>query len=77
MSTESIGLLQQAGEWGMEMHGQVYVDSSAAQRVVKRKGNGKMRHIRISMLWIQEERIREIGYNKVPEKMNHTDLMSK
>ena len=55
MSTEVIGLLQLAQKWGIEMDGHVYTDSSAALGVVRRKGNGKLRHIKVGMLWIQEK----------------------
>ena len=78
MSTELIGVLQLAEEWGLKLSGQVYVDSSAALGVVKRRGNGKMRHIRIGMLWVQEKsQSGELGYSKVAGEANPADLMTK
>ena len=53
MSTELIGIIQLAADRGVTTSGRVMVDSSAALGVVKRKGNGKLRHIRVGMLWIQ------------------------
>ena len=78
MSSELIGLLQLAHEWGMEMDGHVYTDSSAALGVVKRKGNGKLRHIRVGMLWIQEKReSEELRFRKVAGTENPGDMMTK
>ena len=78
MSCELIGLTQLAYEWGIELVGNVYVDSSAALGIVKRKGNGKMRHIRVGQLWIQEKNESgEIKYTKVAGEMNPADLMTK
>ena len=56
----------------------VFVDSSAALGVVKRKGNGKMGHIRIGFLSVQEKsEIEEIYYSKVKGTENPADLMTK
>ena len=52
--TESIGLVQLAFDWGMDLSARVHVDSSAAIGVANRKGNGKMRHVKVGNLWIQE-----------------------
>ena len=38
----------------MESEGRIYVDSSAAIGVAKRQGNGKLRHVRVGLIWIQE-----------------------
>ena len=55
MATELIGLCQLAGDWGWDVKGQVFTDSSAAIGTASRRGNGKMRHVRVGMLWIQEQ----------------------
>ena len=78
MSTEVIGILQLSHEWGLELIGEVYVDSSAALGIVKRKGNGKLRHIRVGQLWIQEKSENgELLYKKVAGEQNPCDLMTK
>lgn len=60
------------------MVGHVYVDSSAALGIVKRQGCGKMRHVRVGMLWIlQKEEDGELSYNKVLGTENPGDLMTK
>ena len=78
MSSELIGLMQLMKDWGMEAEGIVLVDSSAALGVVKRKGNGKLRHIKVGMLWVQEkEESGELSYGKVKGEENPADLMTK
>ena len=54
-SCETIGILQLAADWFMELEGEVLVDSSAALGVVSRKGAGKLRHVRVGQLWVQEK----------------------
>ena len=78
MSTELIGILQLAHEWGLDMEGQVYTDSLAALGVVKRRGNGKMRHIRVGMLWVQEKSENgELKFKKVAAAEHPGDMMTK
>ena len=77
-STELIGVLQMSADWDMTSEGEVMVDSSAALGVVKRQGNGRLRHIRVGMLWIQEKQSTgELVYSKVGGKRNPADLMTK
>ena len=45
-STELIGLLQLGADWGNDWRGEVLVDSAAALGTVRRKGCGKLRHVR-------------------------------
>lgn len=65
-TTETVGIIQMAASWGAELTGTVFVDSSAALAVVGRKRNGKLRHVRAGLLWVQEgaERV-EIAYRKI------------
>ena len=78
MSTEIIGVQQLSNEWGQTFTGAVYVDSSAALGVTKRKGNGKLRHIKVGMLWVQQKQENgELSYRKVRGEDNPGDLMTK
>ena len=78
MSTELIGLAQLAEDWGMPLKGVVYADSSAALGVVSRKGSGRLRHVKVGSLWVQEKKNSgEILYKKVDGKHNPGDLMTK
>ena len=55
MSTELIGMTQLAADWGSQTKGKVHIDSSAAIGVIQRQGCGKLRHVRVGDLWIQEK----------------------
>ena len=77
-SCEIIGMLQLAADWGLDYEGEVLVDSSAALGVVARKGAGKLRHVRVGQLWVQEKSENgELTYKKVNGTENPADLMTK
>ena len=58
--------------------GSVYVDSSAALLVTQRKGNGKLRHVKIGQLWVQEiAEQEELAYRKVKGEANPADIGTK
>ena len=63
---------------GRDSSGVIYADSSAALAIAKRKGAGKLRHINVSSLWIQERQDKgEMEYRKVLGTENPSDLMTK
>ena len=56
----------------------VYADSSAALAIANRKGAGKLRHINVSSLWIQEKKnLHDLEIRKVLGTENPADLMTK
>ena len=71
-------MCQLASDRGIELSAKVWIDSSAALGVVGRKGNGKLRHVRVGMLWIQEKvEEGELEVRKVLGENNPADLMTK
>ena len=77
-TSEAIGVQQLAECWGIRLDLAVFVDSSAALAVTARKGNGKLRHVRIGHLWIQELAESEsVQFRKVRGVANPADLMTK
>ena len=77
-SSETIGILQLAVGLGRKIIGRVHVDSSAALGVVARRGNGKLRHVRVGMLWVQQlAEAGELEYRKVLGTCNPADLLTK
>ena len=56
----------------------MYVDSAAAIGITQRKGAGKLRHVKVGMLWIQE-RVEEgeLQVVKVLGAENPADAMTK
>ena len=78
LSTELLGLMSLARDLDCRLHGRVWADSSAALAVVKRSGAGKLRHINISLLWVQEQqKLNKLVYEKVPGQANPADLFTK
>ena len=77
-SCETIGFVQMAMEWGLETVAEIMVDSSAALGAVKRKGNGRLRHVRVGLLWVQQcQEQGELAYKKVLGTANPADLLTK
>ena len=77
-TTETIGIAQLASGLGKELNAEVFVDSSAALGVVARKGCGKLRHIRVGQLWVQQlAEEEEVLYRKICGQDNPTDLFTK
>ena len=78
MSTELIGTLQLLEDWGIRREARVYVDSTAAMGIVHRRGNGKLRHVRVGLLWIQERvEAGELHVTKILGTENPADAMTK
>jgi hypothetical protein len=62
----------------MLLHGRVHSDASAALGVVNRTGVGKLRHIRVQFLWIQDQvRLGELVVRKVAGADNQADVLTK
>ena len=56
----------------------MYADSSAALAIANRRGAGKLRHVNISALWIQEWRdLHQLEMRKILGTENPADLMTK
>ena len=54
------------------------LDSSAAVGIANRKGNGKLRHVRVGQLWVQGKvDDEELGISKVSGEDNPADMMTK
>ena len=76
--SEAIGVARLASDWGDTAEMAVHIDSSAAIGVVNRRGSGKLRHIRVGQLWIQEmAEDGEMQIRKVCGESNAADLMTK
>ena len=77
-SAELLGLQAYAKYLGIELQVAVYADASAALGIVKRRGLGKVWHIRTQALWLQEANAtKRIYFEKVDGSRNPADLMTK
>ena len=76
-ASEGLAASVMASELGTPMKLQVHTDSSAAQGIVMRSGCGKVKHLDIKTLWIQErERNGDLVMVKVPRLQNVSDLFT-
>ena len=56
----------------------MYADSTASIAIAKRRGSGKLRHINVGLLWIQEKvENEELTVKKVKGIANLADTMTK
>ena len=63
---------------GLTIQGDVYVDSSAALGIAQRVGSGKIRHVRVQALWVQEVKCnKRLKYTKVLGTRNPSDILTK
>ena len=77
-TSEGMGVTSLGEEWGLELRTEVYVDSNAALGIAKRQGCGKLRHIRIGNLWVQDKRESgEVSFKKVGGEENPADMCTK
>ena len=77
-TSEAIGLAQLAATWDLHVQAAVFVDSSAALAITQRRGCGKLRHVKIGHLWVQEVAARDqVQMRKVRGVENPADLMTK
>ena len=76
--SEALGLQSVARDLGVELKPEVHADSSAAIGICNRSGIGKVRHLAVAQLWVQESvRSRACRLFKVLGTENPADLMTK
>jgi hypothetical protein len=77
-SAEALGLKSLLSDFGIWVTLAVKSDASAAIGMVKREGLGKVRHLAVADLWIQQRRATgEILYEKTDGLTNPADMMTK
>ena len=56
---------------------EVKTDASAAFGIVQRKGAGRIKHLQVKQLWVQERFAnKELDITKIPRSINWSDLMT-
>ena len=77
-SSIGLGLKSTLGDFGVNVTIKVNTDASAAKGMANRKGLGKVRHIEVNQLWIQDRISRgDLVVNKVNGKENLADALTK
>ena len=75
---EGIGLKQLLVYMGVKMEVRLWVDSSTAKAMSERMGLGKVRHMDVRYLWVQEVRRRGgLKVMKIKGEDNPADIMTK
>ena len=81
LAMETLGVRSMAAEWQMAddtAASVLWADASAALSIAKRQGAGKMRHINVKTLWLQEKAIQEVlSYSKIKGQDNPADGLTK
>ena len=76
--SEGLGLRSLAHDLGVTLYLNVRTDSSAALGICRRIGLGKVRHLMVGQLWVQEKlRAGEFALFKHPGLENPGDLLTK
>ena len=77
LAMETRGIRSMCRECGLTEDGRastLYTDASAALSIAKRQGAGKMRHINVKSLWLQEKELqKELAYEKIKGEDNSSD----
>ena len=73
-----IGLRSVLGDLGVDSRIRVHTDASAAKAIASRKGLGKVRHIEVNQLWIQDKvGSGDIEIHKIAGTVNPADALTK
>ena len=74
----AIGISGVFQDMGFQYDITVYIDSSAAKGISSRRGLGKVRHIELNELWLQEQVARgRIAIRKIRGEDNFSDSLTK
>jgi len=77
-ASQSLGLVALGGDMGFDLTAHVWSDSSAAIGITSRKGLGKVRHVRVQTLWVQDRmRAGDFKLDKVLGEKNVSDICTK
>ena len=77
-ASQALGFIALARDLGAYIHAVVHTDASATLGIVNRQGLGKLRHVNVQYLWLQEKvRDKSLSVVKVPGPENPADLMTK
>ena len=77
-ASQALGFMALARDLGDVLSARVHTDANATLGIVNRQGLGKLRHVKVQYLWLQERvRAKELSVHKVPGPENPADLMTK
>ena len=75
---EGIGLISLASDMGLDFKAHLHIDAAAALGMIERRGVGRVRHLDVGTLWLQEQHSRKVvELHKVAGLVNPIDLLTK
>ena len=67
---QALGIRSLLADWGIQRRIRIRTDASVAKSIASRRGVGKIRHIEVNQLWLQEKVNKgDIEIEKVPGKI--------
>ena len=77
-AAEGLGMMSLLSDFGVTVNVTIHTDASAAIGIVRRAGLGKLRHLNVRDLWVQDQVKRELlGIEKVAGAENPADMATK
>ena len=74
---EGIGIANLLSEMGDVRPVRLKGDSSANHGIITRQGTGKVKHLSVRQLWLQERvALGGMSHTKVPRAINHSDVLT-
>ena len=71
-------MISLAADLGIDHSARIHIDASAALGILERQGVGRVRHLDVGALWLQEQALRRaVEFMKVKGTANPADLMTK
>ena len=77
-ASQALGLMSLLDDLGQAVKATLFTDASAAIGIVRRSGLGKLRHLNVRYLWLQDQvRTGQVSLTKVKGTENPADLVTK
>ena len=77
-AAEGIGLISLASDMGIDFKVRLHIDAAAALGIIERRGVGRVRHLDVGALWLQEQQLRKVvELRKIAGLENPCNLLTK
>ena len=74
---EALGVAHLEEELGRRLLIRLYGDSSANHGIIQRQGSGKIKHLGVRQLWLQQQvELGNAEHNKIPRALNSADMLT-
>lgn len=76
-AAQSLGLQSLLMDLGVDISVRLHTDATTGRAIATRRGLGKVRHIAVNELWLQEQVAkRKVSIDKIKNKLNLADLLT-